>query len=204
MKNRDHCTAQHRTAFRDDADRPLQLQRFPQIIVPNNQFIDPKDVTIPSCLGTVPGPRISDNARVDRLPLKRKLDIRADRTATPPTKFVRTADTLGPKYQPTPISGAVRKEDTGRPIQDFSELSRPDVLKEFYLNEHRILVLQRRGKALKAELKKRELAEEATRKTQLEDQETTIHNLRDQLRTKERELRHLHAEKTAVPVFRES
>ena len=56
---RAHTAQAHPAVFRDDADRKAQMAlKLPRIIVNNFKYVDPKDVTPPSCLGRVLEPSI--------------------------------------------------------------------------------------------------------------------------------------------------
>ena len=70
-----------------------------------------------------------------------------------------------------------------------------DLLKEYYQNKHEIILLQKRNHELKKQIKAMEIAEGKTLHEKLQHKDTIIRGLQDELRRKDREIRHLQRSK---------
>ena len=217
-KTRDHAAKRHPDAFTNEADRRNQLRHLPQRIEKNLKFVDPCGVQQPLCVGElIPEPRLSENARVNRLApvhpsrkarpgpgraLKRTFStaspVKSDERMVVAAPAVQTSlipsSLIQSSPEPTPpkktCASIIPTTSTVPPVT----MPKNQILKEFYLNEHKIIVLQKRNRELKHQLKTLEVDEERRLREDVKSKDQNIKTLEDLLRVRDREIRHLKSE----------
>ena len=191
-KVKEHCAVAHKELFKSNIDRLEQMKKLPRVLVGNNRFVDPKGISPPSAIGKVIPPVLDANA--PSAPYLSK-------TSQPPTKKRKveaesSSDTDMNILTPSKINITLPNISPKSVMNNLSTRSKGDILKEFYKNEHYILALQKRNTILKKELKRLEMEEVQAARKKLFEQEDTIQGLRDELRKKDRRLRHIEADRS--------
>ena len=156
-------------AFRDDTDRKMQLKNLCQVLLTNRRYMDPKGVDPPTRVGIVLCPRIAPDARVTKLATTHPSKMQKENmppVAATPSEMPSSADT------PLPTT-------------------RNGLIKEHFLIQHCVLVLQRRDATIRAALKKLEEDEVQTLKRKVAQLEEETMASREQLREKDRKIRRL-------------
>ena len=168
-KVREHCTSNHFNAFKDDTDRKNQLKNLCQVLLPNRRFIDPKGAEPPARVGIVLSPRISPDARVTKI------------------AAVHTAKVLKENVAPqlSVVDAPTSMLETPLPA------GRNELIKEHFLIQHKLQVLQKRDNAIRAALKKMEEQETVNLKRRIEELEQETRANREELREKDRKIRRL-------------
>ena len=175
-KVRDHASKQHPQAFADDLDRKMQLQSLPQTVDINRRFINPGSIKPPSSIVPLINPHPSEYARLKRIPA----------IYSPSVQKRKSAQEV-PEYVPTKIQRT-----------DEPTISYEVALKEYGANDKEIKRLTERNSFLKRFLKEHENTQLNLLKKTAKHQEEKIRELRDEIRRKDRAIRHLEADKHKV------
>ena len=214
-KVREHCGKCHPQAFKDDQDRRNQLLTLPAYLVANNKYQAPGAACPPPIVGDMLQPSLLPGQTSERTlaPVAATLKRKSHSENLPPgmrlkkaTYSSKSSDADKPaevlklldftNRSTTSLIPAIPKLPPNSPKSgqvSVTDKSRCELSAEYYRNDHIIVELQKRNALLRKELKRRETEELTKLRLQSADFERRFKEASDQLRVKEREIRHLKA-----------